>query len=314
MDIHDNIQKVIIREYAPGESVVSQGDKNDRFYVVLQGTIEIRLADRQTRVLTDGDVFGIEYHYLEQPYTITAVPITEARIASYHNSMLKEIIYDHPRLTQQIMTSLAKQVEQTTRLVLKIQTTKTSVELLKTSLPEVKTVSVKPEITGLKFYDDILDSFIREAKALLKDLEAIGNSLKPAKIPSETEARRLIDFSQKLNRLIGGTASIGFEKFARLSRKTSLLAAKCTELKDISIQEIIHNLNRVISVLQECFTSLETIKDSEDQLPDLETKIDKCMASAGIENPELKTQEEIDRMFKRKKEILAQKNSIAEQP
>lgn len=314
MDADDNIQKVIIREYAPEETVVSEGDRNDRFYVVLQGTIEIRVADKRTRVLTDGDVFGIEYHYLERPYTITAVPLTESRIASYHNSMIKEILYDHPRLTQQILASLAKQVEQATLLVSKIQAVHTSVELITTPLPEAKTVSIKPEIDRRNFYDDVLDSFIKEARLLLNELDIIGSRLKPVSMPNDAENRQLSDFAQRLNRLIGGTASIGFEKFARLSRKTSLLAAKCTELKDISIAEIIRNLNLVISVLKECFTSLETIRDSEDQLPALEASIDSCMASAGIEHPELKTQEEIDRMFERKSEILAQKNSIAEQP
>ena len=110
MAIDPNIQKVIIREYEPNEPVIKLGVDNDRFHVVLQGKVEVKHADNKIRLLKDGDVFGIEYYYLANPYSITATTVTHSRIASYHVSMIREIIYDHPRLANQLMTSLAKQL------------------------------------------------------------------------------------------------------------------------------------------------------------------------------------------------------------
>jgi len=90
---------------------------------------------------------------------------------------------------------------------------------------------------------------------------------------------------------------MGFEKFAQLSRKTSLLASKCSEIKGMTISVIISNLNLVISVLSECFNDLESIKAAEDKIPAIELKIDICMTAIGIKEPDLKTQEQIDEMF-----------------
>jgi len=292
-----SVPKVIIREYAPNEPVITEGSGNDRFYVVLQGKIEIYHSNKKIRILNDGDVLGIEYYYLESPYSITATAVTQSRIASYHISMVREIIYDHPRLSHQIMASLAKQIEQTTLFLSKILRTETSVELIKTNMPLVHKINTENDSDNFNFQNDILESFIMESRELLDELYTLGDSLKLVGIPNDAETAILMEFAQKLNRLIGGTASIGFEGFARLSRKTSLLATKCGEIKGMTLRIIIKNLNLVISVLSNCFNDLESIKAAEEKIPDIELKIDICMTSIGIEEPELKTQEQIDEMF-----------------
>ena len=292
-----SVQKVIIREYSPKEPVITEGSGNDRFYVVLQGKIEIYHSNKKIRILNDGDVFGIEYYYLDNPYSITATTVTQSRIASYHISMVREILYDHPRLSHQIMASLAKQIEQTTLFLSKILRTKTSIELIKTNMPGVHRINTENDSDHFNFQDDILESFIMESRELLDKLYTLGDSLKLVGIPNDAETAILIEFAQKLNRLIGGTASIGFEGFARLSRKTSLLASKCGEIKEMTLRIIIKNLNLVISLLSNCFNDLESIKAAEEKIPDIELKIDICMASIGIKEPDLKTQEQIDEMF-----------------
>jgi len=82
--------------------------------------------------------------------------------------------------------------------------------------------------------DEILAYFLEESIELLNDLKALGESLKKVRIPNEEESIKLSEFAQKLNRLIGGTASVGFEMFTPLSRKTSMLAEKCSEIKEIT--------------------------------------------------------------------------------
>lgn len=300
MAIDPSIQKVIIKEYEPNEQVIKLGVDNDRFHVMLQGKVEIKHSDNKVRILKEGDVFGIEYYYLANPYSITATTLTSSRIASYHVSMIREIIYDHPRLANQLMTSLAKQLEQTTLFLSRVLKSKTSVEIVKSDIPEVQLINLESEPDIFNFHDDILKSFIEESRELINELLSIGNSLKDVEMPNESETEQLKSFSQKLNRLIGGTASMGFEKFARLSRKTSLLASKCTKIKGISITEIINNLNLVVNVLSECFNDLQTIKKAEGKIPDIELKVDLCMISVGIEDPELKTQSQIDKMFREK--------------
>jgi len=146
----------------------------------------------------------------------------------------------------------------------------------------------------MDFHDQVLSYFIEESTELLGELQSLGESLKKVGVPNAEESEGLSEFAQKLNRLIGGTAAMGFEKFAPLSRKTSLLAAKCAEVREMTIRVLISNLNDDISVLSECFNNLNTLKEVEQKIPQIEERIDICMTAAGIEHPDIQDQNQID--------------------
>ena len=154
--------------------------------------------------------------------------MTRSIIASYHVSMIREIIYAHPTLANQLMTSLAKQLEQTTLFLSKVLQSKTPVEVVKPNIHEVQLINLESEPDIFNFHDDILENFIVEARELINERLSIGNSFKHVEVPNEEETKKLMSFAQKLNRLIGSTASMGFERFACLSRKTSLIASRCS--------------------------------------------------------------------------------------
>lgn len=300
-----NVQKVIIREYNPHEIIVASGSEPNRFYVILQGTVEIFYMNSRVRILRDGDIFGIEYFYLKRAYSITARTVTKARIASYDISMLNEIVYDRPQLIHQLLTSISRQLEQTVLFAAKktsLEPPAAAGETIRQKTPaelddgvDITITSMEPLETNL--HDDILCCFIEESKELLEDLKKTGESLKLVGIPDEKESAMLREFAQKLNRLIGGAASMGFEKFARLSRKTSLLATRCAEIRQLTIRIVISNLNLIVSTLADCFKNLETIQKAEEKVPMLEQRLDICMTSVGISSPDIKSQNEIDQIM-----------------
>ncbi len=141
---------------------------------------------------------------------------------------------------------------------------------------------------------DILNFFFEESADLLQDLVELGASLKGVGIPNESEAATLAEFAQKLNRLIGGTASVGFDVFAPLSRKTALLAEKCANIREITIRLLIINLNNVVAHLSECLQDAESIEGGQGKIVEIEKKIDICLSAAGVKAPEVKSQDEID--------------------
>lgn len=322
-----SVQKVIISEYKPGEPIVEAGASQERFFVILKGKVEITLSGINLRSLKEGDIFGIEYYYLNKPYEISATAQTHARIASYHSSLIYEIIYNRPQMIDQMVKSMAGQIDQTTQLVLEtivqeepadkppafIPPEPGSVVLSFDELfdddqgeydlePEPAAAPVAPstpEPDGgfTTLHDEALRFFIDESKMLLSDLKLIGEELKFVGIPNADESAKLAEFAQKLNRLIGGAASMGFEQFSQLSRRTSLLATRCAEIKNMTIRLIITNLNLVVAVLAECFTNLDTINAAEGKLPMLEQRLDICMTSIGMPEPELKNQDEIDEIM-----------------
>lgn len=107
---------VFIREYAPREVIVKEGAPNDRFFVILSGTVEIQQNRKNIRILSDGDVFGIENYYLNRSYTTSGIAMSRSRIAAYHTDMIKEILFTRPQLTSQILSSTMLQLEQTTQV------------------------------------------------------------------------------------------------------------------------------------------------------------------------------------------------------
>ncbi len=161
---------------------------------------------------------------------------------------------------------------------------------------KVKEEKITPETTI--FDDQILAFFIEESLELLTDLKNLGDLLKKVGVPNKEQSEKLSEFAQKLNRLIGGTAAMGFGMFAPLSRKTSLLASRCAEIEDMTIRVLIMNLNNVVSVLAEGFCDLESLRKVEKKLPDIESRIDICMSAVGLDHPDIKTQDEIDDMLK----------------
>lgn len=149
-----------------------------------------------------------------------------------------------------------------------------------------------------EIYDDeILAFFIEESQDLIADLKKLGATLNKVGIPNEEESARLNEFAQKLNRLIGGTAAMGFGAFSPLSRKTSLLAARCSEIKEITIRLLMVNMNAVVNVLDESFSNIDAIKHIEKKLLDIEQRIDICMAAVNLANPDIKSQDEIDALL-----------------
>lgn len=105
-----------VKEYKPGEIVISEGATCEVFYVILAGEVEIFQNQKSIRVLQEGDVFGIESFYLKRCCTTTAKTITPARIASYPTDLIGQIIFAKPQLTEKILNSVIAQLEQTTQV------------------------------------------------------------------------------------------------------------------------------------------------------------------------------------------------------
>lgn len=141
---------------------------------------------------------------------------------------------------------------------------------------------------------EILSYFLEESRELLAELTTLGGALRRVGFPTPEEAEQLSEFAQKLNRLIGGTAAVGLGFFAPLSRKTARLAEKCAEIKELSIRILIVNLNTVVSTLRNCFEDTQTLNEVESSLPDIEKRIDMCLAAVDEKPPEVKSQSEID--------------------
>jgi len=146
--------------------------------------------------------------------------------------------------------------------------------------------------------DDIFAYFVKESQQLIQELLALAERLKNIDIPKEGECREIAQLTQKLHRLIGGMASIGFSMYSPVSRKTSILAEKCTNIKNIPVTELVTNIFIILTDLSIYFYSNERVREIEVKAADIEKRIDTCMKLISLTKPHITTQNEIDDIMK----------------
>jgi ATP-binding cassette subfamily B protein len=80
-------------ELAPGEAAVRQGDAGERFYVVLNGLLNVSQEERGARrVLRPGDYFGEVALAMDIPRTATVRAMTPSVVASCDRETFDELV------------------------------------------------------------------------------------------------------------------------------------------------------------------------------------------------------------------------------
>ena len=79
-------------ELEPGETIFSKGDADDRYFVVLEGEVEIRAGGELRRVLAPGDDFGEIAVLHRVPRTASAVGRGSAQVISLNGARMREVV------------------------------------------------------------------------------------------------------------------------------------------------------------------------------------------------------------------------------
>jgi CRP-like cAMP-binding protein/predicted MFS family arabinose efflux permease len=79
----------------PGEELFSEGDKDDRYFVILDGEIEIRADGEQRRILVAGEGFGEIAVVAGVARTTSAVARTPVRLVAVGGGKLREWVADY---------------------------------------------------------------------------------------------------------------------------------------------------------------------------------------------------------------------------
>lgn len=111
----NRLQAITIRNYPYGKEIVREGDNPPCFFVVLSGQIRLSRRGKAVLSLGDQDIFALEHLMLKRPCFYTATAMTESRIAAYGPEALDHLIRNSPRMTQNIMTSVSRQLVQLSR-------------------------------------------------------------------------------------------------------------------------------------------------------------------------------------------------------
>jgi hypothetical protein len=95
-----------LRVFAPGESVVRQGQKGDSMFVVHRGAVDVQVkeegATKTLRVLREGDFFGEMGLLTGEPRTATVLTQGETEVLEINIQCLKPILEENPELVQSL--------------------------------------------------------------------------------------------------------------------------------------------------------------------------------------------------------------------
>jgi CRP-like cAMP-binding protein len=106
-----------VKELNGGDLILEEGEHNQCFYVILSGSVDLSQNGKTVRTLKEGDIFGLESHFLHRPSYLRARAASKSRIAAYSHEVLNDI-YSRPQMVERILGSLLKQLEQTSQVAL----------------------------------------------------------------------------------------------------------------------------------------------------------------------------------------------------
>jgi cAMP-dependent protein kinase regulator len=93
-----------------GATLITEGTKGREFFVLVDGTVDIRRKGRKLGSLDTGDFFGEIALLTETPRTATVVTATPVRLLVITGQSFRRLLDETPALQGKVLTALARRV------------------------------------------------------------------------------------------------------------------------------------------------------------------------------------------------------------
>ncbi|MDA8306016.1 MAG: cyclic nucleotide-binding domain-containing protein [Deltaproteobacteria bacterium] len=109
----DPAHAIEVAVFQAGEEIIPQGVESPYFFVILSGQVVLRHDGKRIRTLGDQDIFGLESLLLKRPSHYAAQAVRKCRIAKYATENLDYLIGGSPRMVQNVLVSILRQLTRT---------------------------------------------------------------------------------------------------------------------------------------------------------------------------------------------------------
>ena len=109
--------EVPTRNFATGDTIFSEGEKGDEFFVVVRGKVEIRSGDRRLETLGPKGIFGEMALIDDSPRSATVVALTDVTVAPIKERQFLFLVKHMPMFALKVMRVLAKRLRRQNNLV-----------------------------------------------------------------------------------------------------------------------------------------------------------------------------------------------------
>jgi CRP/FNR family transcriptional regulator, cyclic AMP receptor protein len=98
------------KAFAPGDILFREGDSGDELYLILEGSVEVYLADRTLSYLTEGDIFGEMALFEGKPRSATVKAAESLKVLALTQEHFRMIFQLHPSWTLQLIRGFALRI------------------------------------------------------------------------------------------------------------------------------------------------------------------------------------------------------------
>ena len=99
--------EVPTRNFATGDTIFSEGERGDEFFVVVRGQVEIRSGNRCFETLGRGAIFGEMALIDDSPRSATVVALTDVTVAPIKERQFLFLVKHTPFFALSVMRVLA---------------------------------------------------------------------------------------------------------------------------------------------------------------------------------------------------------------
>ncbi len=104
-----------IETFDTGAKITTKGEEGTSFYLILDGTVEIRLSRRIVAKLGRGEFFGEMAILDEEPRSADVVAIEKTRCFAISRPSFKELIESNPAITSGVLKEIVRRLRETTK-------------------------------------------------------------------------------------------------------------------------------------------------------------------------------------------------------
>jgi CRP-like cAMP-binding protein len=109
--------EVPTRNFATGDTIFSEGEKGDEFFVVVRGKVEIRSGDRRLETLGPKGIFGEMALIDDSPRSATVVALTDVTVAPIKERQFLFLVKHMPMFALKVMRVLAKRLRRQNKAI-----------------------------------------------------------------------------------------------------------------------------------------------------------------------------------------------------
>jgi CRP/FNR family cyclic AMP-dependent transcriptional regulator len=93
-----------------GKQLIREGDRGSEFFVLLDGTVEVRKGGRKLRTMGPGESFGEIALIAKTPRTATVVAKTPLRVLVITDRAFKSLLEQMPQIQLKVLKELAERL------------------------------------------------------------------------------------------------------------------------------------------------------------------------------------------------------------